>query len=78
MKLTLKAARVNAGYSQQGAAVELDISNKTLCKWENGVSYPDVPQIDKLCALYGVAYDDIDFYPNIRLNQSGTLEQKEA
>ncbi len=60
-KITLKAARVNAGYSQKGAAKILDISNKTLCAWENGKSFPKQPMIEKMCALYGVTYDSINF-----------------
>lgn len=60
-KITLKAARVNAGYSQKEAAEILSISNKTLCSWENGKTFPDQPMIEKLCVLYGVTYDMIDF-----------------
>ena len=62
-KITLSAARVNAGYSQKTAAELLDISNKTLCNWEKGKSFPDQPMIDKLCNLYGVTYDMINFAP---------------
>ena len=61
MKLTLKAARVNAGYSQKEAAEIIGISNKTLCSWENGKTFPDQPMIEKLCGLYGVTYDMIVF-----------------
>ena len=39
-KVSLEAARVNAKYSQKEAAKLLGISNKTLCKWENGKSFP--------------------------------------
>lgn len=60
-KITLKAARVNAGYSQKKAAEILNISNKTLCSWENGKTFPDQPMIERLCALYGVTYDMIVF-----------------
>lgn len=60
-RITLKAARVNAGYSQKEAAKMLNISNKTLCSWENGKTFPDQPMIEKLCALYGVTYDMIVF-----------------
>lgn len=60
-KITLKAARVNAGYSQREAAERLGISNKTLCSWENGKTFPDQPMIEKLCELYGVTYDMIVF-----------------
>lgn len=62
-KITLKAARVNAGYSQKQAAEVLNISNKTLCKWENGESVPNVRQVMSLCELYKVTYDDINFLP---------------
>ena len=60
-KISLKAARVNAGYSQKEAAILLGISNKTLCSWENGKTFPDQPMIERICALYGVTYDMIDF-----------------
>ena len=62
-KITLSAARVNAGYSQKAAAELLQISNKTLCNWEKGKSFPDQPMIEKLCNLYGVTYDMINFAP---------------
>lgn len=60
-KISLKAARVNAGYSQKEAATHLGISNCTLCSWENGKTYPGQPMIEKICKLYGVTYDMIDF-----------------
>lgn len=60
-KFSLKAARVNAGYSQKEAAKILCISNKTLCSWENGKTFPDQPMIEKLCELYEITYDLIDF-----------------
>lgn len=63
MKLSLKALRVNAGFSQKTASKKLGISNKTLCYWENGKSVPNVTQVDELCSLYNVTYDDINFLP---------------
>ena len=62
-KITLKSARVNAGYSQKTAAELLEISNATLCNWEKGKTFPDQPMIVKLCELYGVSYDMINFAP---------------
>ena len=62
-KITLSAARVNAGYSQKAAAELLNISNKTMCNWEKGKSFPDQPMIERLCKLYGVTYDMINFAP---------------
>lgn len=64
LKITLEAARINAGLSQKDAADALGISNKTLGSWENGVSFPRADQIAKLCELYGVSYDNLNFLPN--------------
>lgn len=63
MKISLKAARVNANLKQKEAAVKLGVSNKTLGNWENGISFPDATKIDEICNLYGASYDDIIFLP---------------
>ena len=62
-KISLKAARVNAGFSQKDAAVLLQISNKTLSSWEKGDTFPSAKMIECLCKLYKVSYDDIIFLP---------------
>lgn len=61
MKVTLKAARVNAGLSQFEATKALGISKKTLFNYENGLTFPDVPTIKKIEEIYRVSYDDIIF-----------------
>ena len=63
-KLTLKAARVNAGLTQKEAAEALKVSNKTLGNWENGVSAPKADKIDAICDLYSVGYDHLIFFIN--------------
>lgn len=63
-KITLRAARVNVGLSQKEAAEALKVSNKTLCKWENGETFPKQNYIDSICDLYGVTYNDLIFLPN--------------
>lgn len=63
LKISLKAARVNAGLSQKDVANELKVSNKTLTNWENGKSFPDAEKIEALCKLYGLSYDNINFLP---------------
>ena len=63
LRITLEAARVNAGYSQKEVAVLLKVSNKTICSWEKGKSFPNAEKINALCALYGISYDDIIFLP---------------
>jgi DNA-binding XRE family transcriptional regulator len=61
VKLSLKALRVNANLTQKNAAKELGVSQKTLLNWENGVTYPNQQQIEKICKLYSTTYDCINF-----------------
>ena len=62
-KISLRAARVNAGLSQKEVADSLGISNKTLSNWENGDTFPSVEKIERLCQLYDLSYDEINFLP---------------
>ena len=60
-KMTMRAARVNAGLSQKGVATALSVSNKTVSAWETGKSFPTADKIPLICDLYGLSYDDIIF-----------------
>lgn len=60
-KISLRAARVNAGLTQEQAAKELGVSRSTLKNWESGKSYPKQPAINAICELYKVQYDVIFF-----------------
>lgn len=60
-QMTLAAARVNAGYSQKYVAEYLDVAPSTVRNWEKGETFPKQPMIEKLCTLYGVSYDAINF-----------------
>lgn len=66
-RITLKAARINAGLTQKEAAERLNVSNKTLGNWENNISKPKADKIDAICALYGIPYDNLIFLPQITL-----------
>ena len=63
-KMTLRAARVNAGYTQEEAAKLLGIAKATLVKWEQGKTFPDAPAIEKICSVYRSHYDNISFLPS--------------
>lgn len=47
------------GMTQQEAAEQLNISNKTVSKWESGGGFPDITVLPALAELYGVTVDDI-------------------
>lgn len=63
LKISIKSARVNKGLSQKVAAERIGVSNKTLGKWENGITFPPADKILVLCELYGVSYDNLNFLP---------------
>lgn len=64
VKISMKAARVNAGLSQKEVADRLGVSNKTIGNWENGITYPPADKIPEICELYGLSYDNLNFLPS--------------
>lgn len=65
-RITLEAARVNAKMTQKEVCERLGISVPTMVNWESGKTMPTVDNAQKLCDLYGVKLDDINFCPNSR------------
>lgn len=63
-KISLAAARVNAGYDQTLAAVKLKINVATLRSWEKGKTVPGYDQVMKICELYQYPADYIFFGKN--------------
>lgn len=63
MKISLKAARVNANLTQKEAAKLLKINVSTLMSWENRTTSPKIAKIPEICTVYGVTMDDIFFTP---------------
>ena len=61
MAMTIKAARINKGYSQAQAAEKIGISKETLSNYERGKSYPDVPILKKIEEVYEVPYNQLIF-----------------
>ena len=62
-KISLLAARKNAGLTQVEAAKGLGVAVTTLKNWEKSITYPNQPEIEKLCSLYNVCYDCLNFCP---------------
>ena len=60
-KITLAAARVNANLTQKQVAETLGVAVSTIKNWESGKTFPKQPMIEKLCELYGIPYDYINF-----------------
>lgn len=51
--------RTLKGVTQEDVAQSLSISNKTVSKWENGASTPDLPMLIALSKYYGVTTDTL-------------------
>ena len=65
--ISLKAARVNKGFSQKLAAEKLGISVSTLRSYEQCKTVPDVFMSKRLEKLYDVPEDYIFFWQGYRL-----------
>ena len=66
MAITIKAARVNKGLSQEDAAKALGVSKSTIQSYESGKSFPDIPVIKRMEDLYGIQYANLIFLPEKR------------
>jgi len=51
--------RTSKGVTQEAVAQSLSVSNKTISKWENGASMPDLPMVVELAKYYGVTTDTL-------------------
>ena len=63
IQISLAAARVNAGMTQEDVAQILKVSNKTIGNWEKGLSIPSAATLFTLASLYGIPEDNI-FLPS--------------
>lgn len=61
MKITLKAARVNAKYTLREAAEKLDTNKTALNYWENGKTFPTFVEKVKMSNLYNMPLANIIF-----------------
>lgn len=62
-KVSLAAARVNAGLNQREAAEKLGICLATLVNWETGRTFPTARKIQLLCHLYEVPMNFLKILP---------------
>lgn len=62
MPIQLKAARVNAGYTQAEAAKALGISKGTLLNYEKYRTKPDIELSKQIAQLYKTTVDEIIFF----------------
>ncbi len=61
IKISLAAARTNAGLTQKQVADALSVAVSTVRNWETGITTPNVTQAYALCELYSVPIDCLKF-----------------
>ena len=62
LKISLKAARVNAGLTQEQAADRIGIARQTLVNYETGKTFPDIKTLRRIADVYGIDKDRISFF----------------
>lgn len=58
-RISLEAARVNAGLTQKELAERLGVSNATVVNWEKGVTEPSLSQLRLISQISGIPMDFI-------------------
>ena len=59
LRISLAAARVNAGLTQDEVSRKLHVSRQTVVNWENGKTMPTFIILSALSNLYGIPIDNI-------------------
>ena len=62
MKISLRAARVNAGLTQDEVAKALNKSKSTIVSYEKGRTSPDITTGQALARLYKVSIENLNFF----------------
>ena len=65
-KITLAAARVNAGFSLQEVADKLKKDRSTINNWEHGKVDIKAKDFIDLCHLYNISMDSINLSPTLQ------------
>lgn len=59
LQISLAAARVNAGMTQEEVARTMHVSKNTILNWEKGKRNPNMPELEYLSRLYRIPKDNI-------------------
>ena len=71
-QITLAAARVNAGLSQEEAGKRIGVDRTTIVKWESGKVIPRTPYIIAMATIYNVPLE------YLRIPEKTTLSSETA
>ena len=74
---TIKSLREKQRLTQSQLAEKLCVSDKTISKWENGDSLPDISVLASLAEIYGITLDDL-IHENAAEKVADKAEEKKA
>ena len=59
IQISLAAARVNAGMTQEEVARTMKVSKQTIGNWEKGKVIPKPAEFEMMCRIYNIGADYI-------------------
>ena len=59
LQISLAAARVNAGMTQEEVAKRMHVSKTTIVNWEKGKIVPGIPEMEMLSRIYRIPQNNI-------------------
>lgn len=59
LKISLAAARVNAGLTQEEAATRMKVGKRTIINWEKGIVTPSFADVNLMSQIYNIPVDNI-------------------
>ena len=71
----IKEERKNKKLSQEELGELLEVSNRSISKWETGVSLPDISLFKPLCEVLDISYNEL--LSGERLNKTNYQERLE-
>lgn len=73
---TIKKLREKCGFTQKELAEKLNVSDKTISKWETNKGFPDVSIVEELAKALGVSLTEL-FTGDLKTNenQSGNMKK---
>lgn len=60
-KISIAAARVNAGKTQAEVAKALHVGKQTVLSWEKGKTSPTIEKAQEFCSFCNVPFDRVSF-----------------
>ena len=60
-KISIKAARVNAGLTQEELAKKMGVHRHTIASWEENPASMKIKEAESMCSILGVSFSQIFF-----------------